>query len=321
MHETLRHNNFNLLRLLLALLVLLSHSAELADGNRSREILTQLFHTLSFGEFSVDGFFLLSGFLIAQSWVSTPVLGVFLQKRVLRIFPGFLAASLICGLVVGPLAADAGYLGRLAPATVLRDMLLLQAPSVTGVFSGQPHPVLNGSMWTISLEFFCYLSVAGLGMIGAVRRRPVWLALAVTSVGIAFAQRAGLLQLATPAVLDWADGLVRLIAFFLAGGAFYLYREPLRGRWPWVLAALAITGAAMCSWRLVELALATSGGYALLRLALQPIRSCFSGISRTARRGSRSSFARCVVWHWARLAGMRLNSRRCVGARAAWQFA
>ena len=52
-----RNNNFGALHLLFAVLVIRSHSFELVDGNRSRELLTRIFGTISFGQLGVDGFF------------------------------------------------------------------------------------------------------------------------------------------------------------------------------------------------------------------------------------------------------------------------
>ena len=85
-------NNFNVLRLMLALAVILSHTYELIDGNREREILTQMFGTYSLGEIAVNSFFILSGLLIAASWCREPNLMLFTRKRILRIAPGFFVA-------------------------------------------------------------------------------------------------------------------------------------------------------------------------------------------------------------------------------------
>jgi hypothetical protein len=52
-----RTNKFGSIRLLLAFLVIVSHSSELVDGNRSREMLTRIFGTISLGEFAVNGVF------------------------------------------------------------------------------------------------------------------------------------------------------------------------------------------------------------------------------------------------------------------------
>lgn len=155
MSDLVRHsNNFNFLRLLLTVLVLLSHSPELIDGDRHREILTSLFHTISFGELAVDGFFLLSGYLITQSWQRTPQLLNFLKKRILRIYPGFIVATLMCAFVVAPLGAShSNYFAQFNAFQFLKGMLLLSPPVVPPVFISQPYPFVNGAMWTIAYEF------------------------------------------------------------------------------------------------------------------------------------------------------------------------
>jgi len=57
-----RDNHFNLLRLVLALLVLLDHAAEPCDGVHRRELPTLVYGAI--GELAVDAFFLFTGYLI-----------------------------------------------------------------------------------------------------------------------------------------------------------------------------------------------------------------------------------------------------------------
>ena len=55
--EVSHSNNFGILRLVFAFLVIVSHSFELVDGNRLREPLTRVFGTTTLGILGVDGFF------------------------------------------------------------------------------------------------------------------------------------------------------------------------------------------------------------------------------------------------------------------------
>ena len=267
----MRQNNFNLLRLLLALLVMVSHAPELQDGDRGRELLTNVFHTLSFGELAVDGFFLLSGYLIVQSWQAAPQAAVFLRKRMLRIYPGFIVASLVCVYLVAPLGAEPGaYFRDLATAKVLLALPVLHAPIIPPVFDGLPYARVNGAMWTIALEFVCYLTVLAMGLAGAIRNRRLWLALTSAAFAAYLVGRAGLPLRWTVQMLV-THPLVRLGALFCAGGCFYLYRDRCRYTPRGAVIAAVILVALMFSPRLAELALATCGGYLLFYFALRPL--------------------------------------------------
>jgi peptidoglycan/LPS O-acetylase OafA/YrhL len=258
MNTSIRQNNFNLVRLLLALSVLLSHAPEIIDGDRSREILTRIFESLSFGELAVDGFFLLSGYLIVQSWESQPRAWPFLKKRLLRIYPGFIVATLVCAFIVGPLGAvPKTYFAELDVPFLLVNMLVLQKPAVPDVFAGLHHEGINNSMWSISAEFVCYLGVLALGVTGALGRRKTWLALTILAFAIG----------ATARLADVTIPGVRLAMLFLSGGAYYLYRDKIRMDGRMALGAAAVVILCLFSWRVSELAVASLGGYVLIYAA------------------------------------------------------
>jgi peptidoglycan/LPS O-acetylase OafA/YrhL len=115
---------------------------------------------MSFGEIAVDGFFLISGYLITQSFVRRDSTMAYLISRVLRIVPGYLISFLLCVLLIAPFAGgravlslDELALGGLA--ALVRQMLTLSPPEIPGVFTGLFYPMLNGAMWTIAYEFRC----------------------------------------------------------------------------------------------------------------------------------------------------------------------
>ena len=169
-----RDNHFNFLRLCFAALVLLDHAPILVDGDARRELLTQLFgFDVTSGEVAVSGFFVLSGYLVVQSWQRRPRLVEFLSARALRIYPGFVTAGLISVFVVGGIGAAhvTDYLTSMDYATVLQNLVIPNLPATPATFVGTNFANVNGSMWTISHECGCYLCVALLGMVG-LRRRP-----------------------------------------------------------------------------------------------------------------------------------------------------
>jgi peptidoglycan/LPS O-acetylase OafA/YrhL len=272
-----RSNNFNFFRLVLAYLVIVSHSSDLIDFDRHREMLVRIFHNLGFGDVAVLGFFLLSGYLIVQSWNSKPRLGVFLKNRILRICPGFIVASLISAFIFAPLGAQASvYFSQFNFRSYLFGLMLLRKPMTPPCFAWHvpplPLPEVNGAMWSITYEFRCYLIVAALGVVGLFKTRGPWVCLTALALVVSyFSQQTA--EIVTghglPVYLAGLRHFLRFFSIFGCGGCFYLFREHIRYNGWLALLALFLMIPFMYSHRLVVIGLGTVGAYAFFWLGFR----------------------------------------------------
>ena len=257
-------NHFNLIRLILAILVLVTHAPELIDGNRSREPLINLFHTLSFGDFAVNGFFLLSGYLILQSWTFDPSASEFLKKRILRIVPAFFAATLVCAFIIAPFVASSTYFSDFNFGKFFLGMVTLRNPQIPPVFAGTYIPEINKSMWTIFFEFSCYLMVLTFGLLGIVKRPKIWLGITAIATSLLFLQKLGYLNLPN---IGGINAMPRLFTCYLVGGALYLFKDYIHYTKLNACIAALILLVAMFSIHFAEIATAYLGGFLLIYLA------------------------------------------------------
>jgi peptidoglycan/LPS O-acetylase OafA/YrhL len=166
MAEVDHRNNLTALRWFAACLVLYGHAFVFLG------LPEPLFlQWVPMGPLGVYIFFAISGYLVAQSWQRDPSVPRFLAKRALRIFPGLLVCTLLSVLVLGP------WLTTLDMATYWRNehtlgyftnMALYMTYHLPGVFAQNklPHAV-NGSLWSLPVEFFMYLLLALLGLCAA----------------------------------------------------------------------------------------------------------------------------------------------------------
>ena len=265
-----RHNNFDLMRLLFASLVLLSHSTELMIGNREQEPLTQVFHTISFGELGVDCFFILSGFLITASWMRDPHALNFLRKRVFRIYPGYAVAFLVSVYAVGAIGAGnaSSFWHDLHPLSLLRQAAFLQPPATAATFTAWPYPLVNGALWTIQYEFACYLLVLVLGASGLLNRHRVLTLLWAAALLCFAAFRITRMHDPRTGAID--DGghilpMIRFLPMFLSGACIYHGQLHQYAPPKWLLAVTAITLLIGLSGKVTaEIAVASVGAYLLI---------------------------------------------------------
>lgn len=253
-----RNNNFGFLRLLLATLVIVSHSPQLLDGDRTREILTRIFGTMSLGDLAVDGFFLISGYLVTKSFVQSASKLSYLKKRALRIYPGFLVSFWVCVLLIAPFVGADEVLSKKVLAGQLITSVLLLPPKIGGVFSGLHYRVLNGSMGTISAEFGCYITTLCAGTIGLYSRE-----LRAGTAAIVFALLLG------NALTAYPLSPLRFTAVFGVGVLYYIYRDKVRFTHRGAIVSALMLLPLMFSARWAEASVAIFGGYLIFWTAFR----------------------------------------------------
>ena len=243
-----RKNNFDFLRFFLATAVIYHHSFDLLLGHIKPggefetfqpDTLAQLNgHQFDLGWLSVNCFFIISGFLITSSWLHGKGLADYVKKRVLRIYPGYAAALLFSMFIIAPLsvASLSAYFHNNATYHYLYALALRKRTDLPGVFPNVPLAGLdNGSLWTILYEARCYALVAGLGVCALLRFRGLVVGLFLGCCCLYVAKSYGL----TIRFGGDVDRMPRLTTYFLAGMAFYLYRDRLPYSKTWFALSLA----------------------------------------------------------------------------------
>ena len=144
-------NNFDILRLLLAILVFFAHWNILT----SQELSNSLFHLSGF---AVDMFFTVSGFLIFWSFDSDQNKKHFYIKRFFRIFPLYAFLIILQTLFfIG--FSDGNTLEILKYFVANIFFLNFLAPSVGTTLNGLEVNAINGSLWTLKNEVVFYTLV------------------------------------------------------------------------------------------------------------------------------------------------------------------
>jgi len=226
-------NGFDLIRLILAVLVVYSH-ARLVGGFGESWLQTATKNQIGIGILAVWGFFGLSGFLVSQSFLASGRWLTFIRHRLLRILPAFYIALILTAFVASPVIAwlrHADWHPLTAARFVMRNAgLRIQVSTIGSELANLPCDTsLNGSLWSLFSEACCYGLVLVLGLTGALSRKPYELLLVT---GMMFVVNA-LLALPSPPYIPALPSFLVLsgdapfVLAFLIGACFQTYREKI----------------------------------------------------------------------------------------------
>ncbi|HTV85446.1 MAG TPA: acyltransferase [Dyella sp.] len=236
------NNNFDLVRLLAATGVMVSHSFALRTG-AGREWGLLFTGRETIGSMAVFAFFLISGMLVTASFIKQRSALRFAASRALRIWPGAIVCALFIAFVVGPVFYNGTLTSYFANATMHR-WLLHNATLLGGVmgFDGVlpgvfPHNripgFVSGTIWSLPVELECYVMVLALGLLGVLKSRTAT-AVAIGLLAFVFfhiaKQPPTHLTLAGFFILPPGYSLYP-VPFFMLGMLLYTYRDRIVLHW------------------------------------------------------------------------------------------
>ena len=218
-----RENNFDIIRLLLAIVVVLFHVGDISGSSTFAS-----FPDHFSGHLAVEGFFAISGFLIFASYERSSSLKDYYIKRAARILPGYWLATALCLVIAfcyGSFHVGPFLLANLSFATFL-------AGSIPGVFPDNPAYAMNGALWTIKIEGMFYILVPIIVWLGRrLHRDAVLWTLFVLSIAY---------RIAMAKHYTLALQLPGQLSFFMIGALIHYHLGFFEAHGKWITLAAAL---------------------------------------------------------------------------------
>lgn len=224
-----RNNSFDFLIFVFALVVVCGHIIAIANIPALKPY-GKFFNTY----LSVTGFFIISGFLIAQSYEHSSTIGIYLAKRAKRLLPAYLLVVIGCaiGLVIVSTLSPSEYFfshdwwAYLGANLTFANFL---HPSLPGVFDSAliNDTSVNPALWTLKIEVAFYL-VLPLIILWLRRSKCTWVPLMVIYL-FAVLYKTGLEYVGEHYQLTMATFMARqlpgFLSYFAVGITIYNYSD------------------------------------------------------------------------------------------------
>ena len=247
MNSPVKGNNFNLLRLVFALLVAFYHALYLPGMHGWEQL--EVWASMA-AEVGVQGFFVLSGYLVWDSLQRSNSLALYAEKRARRLLPAYFTVVTGCAVValfVSPEArADLLSVGRYLGWNL--SFLNFMEPNLPGLFGANRLSEVNGALWTLKIEIMFYLVLPVFALLLRLAGSLRWALFVLTYVA-AESWRLGFEQLGIaqgdPTFLELSRQLPGQMSFFIVGIALAAWRDHISWRWSLPLLGIGLTMASL----------------------------------------------------------------------------
>jgi len=239
---------------------------------------------LWFAEYAlVPMFFALSGFLVTGSAMRLSLKN-FLINRGLRILPALAVDVVVCALVIGPLMTTLPLAQYFSGADFFKYFLNVTGYihyALPGVFKDHINYRVNGALWTVPYEMFCYCLMSLL-IISRWVRRPMGV---VAFIAVLMAAKVAVIHLGhlLPNNADAALSFIfdskgtRLLVTFLLGILVFQMKHRIPYSWPLFAGCCLVCAVAAFGHDRTHLTSLISDDYSLLPLLVYI--TCFLGVT------------------------------------------
>ncbi|MGL4882610.1 MAG: acyltransferase family protein [Waterburya sp.] len=218
-------NNFDLIRFLLAVVVVIAHTASFSQTAVFLK-LEEIFNPKA----AVDGFFIISGFLIFMSFERSSSLSSYIKKRSSRILPGYISVIVICAFALFFVSNVnfKEYFNLEFVKYIFFNLLTFNflQPTLPGVFETHSTSAINHPLWTIKVEIMFYIVVPFIAYILTKTNKLLgiiiiyFLSILYSTVILQLSDR-----LQPDLLIQLEQQLPGQMAFFISGALLYYYYE------------------------------------------------------------------------------------------------
>jgi len=227
-------NRFDLIRLVLASAVFAYHAIALTAFGGTGPLEARF--ALA-AELSIQGFFIVSGALVAGSLARSESVMDYAGKRIRRLYPAYAVVILIPAAVSLALTSDIEGVGRYVGANLV--FLNFLSPDLPGLFAGNRFTAVNGALWTLKVEVMFYVALPVIALLMRAFGKAGWIVLVLLCAGGEAWRYFVPVLIDHPLAPELARQLPGQMAFFASGMALWSLWSAAKAR-PLVFGVLGL---------------------------------------------------------------------------------